>query len=313
MLNKYLKIGVVGDLMLDIDFFCNPKGISQEAFVPVMSLKRNVSYPGGTANLAKNLSLLKCKTILFGSLGNDYNGKELMNLLKKEEINCENVIINKFHTTSKLRVYCDSKLINRIDNDHCIKDNFIKKKILIKIVNSLSNLDALIISDYDKGLLDATNTRTIIKECIKNKKRVYIDPKFKNWKIYCNSFLIKPNIKEMEMAADKSNLSQSEIFREAEKAIKLYNFHYILITMGEKGMLLVSKKDRFYIKSKKIKNANIVGAGDVVMAALVKFYESSKDIKKSVILANGAAGIGVSKFGTSVVFLREMKRFLINN
>ena len=83
--------------------------------------------------------------------------------------------------------------------------------------------------------------------------------------------------------------------------------------MGEKGMLLVSKKDRFYIKSKKIKNANIVGAGDVVMAALVKFYESSKDIKKSVILANGAAGIGVSKFGTSVVFLREMKRFLINN
>jgi D-beta-D-heptose 7-phosphate kinase/D-beta-D-heptose 1-phosphate adenosyltransferase len=112
----------------------------------------------------------------------------------------------------------------------------------------------------------------------------------------------------MEKACNKSNLSQSEIFKEAEKMLKLYNFNYILITMGEKGMILVSKNEKFHVKSTKRINANIVGAGDVVMASVVRFYESFKDMKKAIILSDIAAGIGISKIGTSTASLNEIEK-----
>ena len=310
MLNKNLRVGVVGDLMIDINYFCSQKGISQENFRPILSINKSIFYPGGAANLAKNLSLLGCKTQLFGFIANDFNGKQLRSLIS-ENIDSSNLIINfspAVFTTTKLRVFLNNRQIERIDNDYYLKNKLIRKKVFSKIFYNFSKLDAIIISDYDKGVIDSVNIQSIIKKCLKYKKRIYVDPKFKNWKIYRNSFFIKPNLKEMEKACNKSNLSQSEIFKEAEKMLKLYNFNYILITMGEKGMILVSKNEKFHIKSTKRINANIVGAGDVVMASVVRFYESFKDMKKAIILSDIAAGIGISKIGTSTASLNEIEK-----
>lgn len=310
---KKTKILVIGDLMLDKYSFGNSSRQSPEAPVPIIDEFNEDVFLGGAANTALNIKMLGGgKVSCCGVIGKDNSGKMIKNLIKKHNINYKGIVVDNSHkTTTKKRIYLNDKQMLRLDNEQneiSSKSQSLIKKFLKKEIN---NYNLIVISDYNKGLVTKTLVAEIKRLCKKNKISIIVDPK-QNFSVYKGVDYITPNFKEFRKNSELKKNKLSEIVLTGRKIINKHKIKNILVTLGEKGMILIDDCSKNYIKTEKVKNADVVGAGDTVIAALSLCIASNLEKILSIQISNIAAKISVSKSATSTVNFDEIENDIIN-
>jgi D-glycero-beta-D-manno-heptose-7-phosphate kinase len=303
---KKFNILIVGDLMLDSYLYGTIQRISPEAPVPVLEKIKIENKPGGAANVALNVKSLGCDSILLGIVGDDNSGKILIELLNENKIETENIITVKNRpTTVKTRILSGSHHILRIDEEE-ISD--LVDADLHKLMNSFDaiiekkSIDAVIIQDYNKGLLNQELIIHIITEC--NKKNIFIsvDPKNKNFNCYSGVKFFKPNLKEIsEILNEKIYADINSLVQAANKLQEIMKYENLFITLGDKGIFFKNNEKTGIIPTKKKNVIDVSGAGDVVISAATIFFLHELQIEKIAELSNVAGGLACDYLGVATI------------
>ena len=273
------KILVVGDLMIDHYLWGSCERISPEAPVQIVDIAKETTVLGGAGNVINNLKALGAKVSVSSVIGSDDNGVELIEMLKKIGVDTNRVITqNGRKTSKKSRIIATSQQILRYDNEskHDIPSSFVEK-----IVNSLSDTicdyDAVVLSDYGKGVLTNELCQKIIKLCNKNNIKVLVDPKGSDYGKYSGAYLLTPNKKEA-MLATKIEIKDKASLKEALlKMKKECNLGISLITLSEDGIATFEDEMKIFpTVAKEI--FDVTGAGDTVIASIAFSINSHKNI-----------------------------------
>ena len=306
------QVLVIGDVMLDRYCEGDVERISPEAPIPILSNYNLNEMPGGAANVAVNLSSVGIKVSLVGSIGTDQYGKDLNNILKKTSlVDFFPLILNNRKTTTKTRFYSKGKQLLRLDYEDQSPIDLIKlNKILKQIEKLIKNSNALILSDYDKGLLTKKFISKVIHFANKNNIPIIVDPKKEDFSNYAYADIITPNLSELEKVSKKRFLNNNQIANYSRRILKNTKIKNMLVTLGKDGMLLINQKETFFLNAKPTEVSDVSGAGDTVVALLTSVITSQNDFKKASYLANLAGGISVSKKGTAKVSIGEILAIL---
>ena len=299
-----ISVLVIGDLMIDDYTFGISHRMSPEAPVPVLIPEDRKFLAGGAGNVIENLYEMSANVTYLGAVADDNTGKKIELILDKKTSN--NLLLkNKLRTTEKKRIYLNDKQILRIDIEDIenvkISSNF------RRFIANINQFDLVILSDYNKGVLNKDTLPFIINAC---KSPIIIDPKKRDFSMYKNATILTPNINELDKAVKINVKDDTSIVDASRFLIKNHGFKYIVTTKGKNGISIVGKNIAKHIKSKFIKNPDVTGAGDTVIAALSLAYFSTKDIVASAKFANIAAYLAVSKKATSVNSLSKIQSYL---
>lgn len=310
------KVAVVGDMMLDSYFWGDVKRISPEAPVPVVEIDDEFFRFGGAANVALNILSLGGIPLPLGVIGNDNDGRIFSNLIEKEGIDSTGIIIDKSRpTTAKARVIAGKQHIVRIDKES--KQNINKKtedKLLESFKNELDSIDAIILQDYNKGVLTPRLIESIIGIAKKNKITITVDPKFNNFFKYTDVTVFKPNRKETEDVLAAKLFNDEEINKAGHKLLEKLNSKYVLLTLGEKGIALFQKgkKKEIRIPTKARKVSDVSGAGDTVISTLTIALASGAKIDEAAYLANYAGGLVCEEVGIVPIVKEKLFQTVID-
>lgn len=302
------KVFCLGDLMLDKYVIGSTNRISPEGPIPILDVKEEVQMLGGVGNVVRNLGTIGIKTYLVALVGDDKEGIEINKRINKKNI-VKKIIKDKNRpSTVKIRFIANNQQILRVDQENMAPVNSVlEKKIINYSKRMILSSDAVILSDYGKGLLTDNIIKTIINFSKKHNKPVVLDPKNSNFKKYTGATIITPNTNELEKAVNKKLNSEFEIITASKQLIKKYKFKYVLVTRGKYGMILVSSDMKVLnLKTEAKEIYDVSGAGDTVVSFIAASLGCLLPIQKSIKIANTAAGIAVSKSGTSVVHLSEL-------
>lgn len=297
------RIYVIGDVMLDKYLLGEVNRISPEAPVQVFDIKKSEHKFGGAANVSLNIKELGAEPFLVGVIGTDNEGTVLLSEMAKLNKNTAGMITESERpTTTKTRVIADSHHLLRIDSES--KNNISaesEKKILDLLKKDSGKIDIIILQDYNKGVLTQSLIEKVVKFANDNKIKVLVDPKFYNFFEYKNVFLFKPNRKELEEALGKKTSGIEEIKKLAEELIDKINCTYLVLTLGDKGVMLFEKSNG-KTKIEKIETvarevADVSGAGDTVISTIAVCLAGGGTVSEAVKFANYAAGIVVEEVG----------------
>lgn len=297
---KGKKIVVVGDLMLDHYLWGNVNRISPEAPVPIVDIHNEEYRLGGAANVVNNIVSLKGKPLVIGIVGNDKHGETLINLLKDCNANTDYIVKDtNRNTTVKSRIFAAGQQIVRYDMENTLDiSSEIEDKILHKIELALCNADAVIIEDYNKGLLTKKVIKQIIKKANSLKIPVTVDPKFKSFFYYEHCTVFKPNFIELQKNLNVEIHNDEDLIKAANEVFKKIKPEYLVITLGEKGLKIFDKEKQIVQIPTFAKEVfDVSGAGDTVISVLTLCLATGCDIKTSAIIANHAAGAVCGKKG----------------
>ena len=313
---KTKSILVVGDIMIDRYYVGYVSRISPEAPVPILKKMEEHLVLGGAANTAANLRSANQNVSIASIIGLDDAGKTLIKMLDSEKIDTSLILKENFrHTTVKTRILGQNKQqLFRIDEEDT---HFVEKKtetlFLDVLLPQIHKFSLIIISDYMKGVLTYNITSSIINYAQKYSIKVIIDVKDKNIEKYKNAFLIKPNINELRILTGLKIDSEDEVILASNQLRELCACDYVLTTQGSDGMTLVGKgKNVERIRSIAKDVFDVTGAGDTVIAYIGVGIANNLSINDSMLLANYAAGIKVSKARTAPVCLTEIGQYIDN-
>jgi rfaE bifunctional protein kinase chain/domain len=310
--SKGRKIAVIGDVMLDKYVYGTISRISPEAPVPVVDIDKTEYKLGGAANVANNIKALDAEPILIGVIGNDYDSGHYLEVMKSLVLSTVGIIRDNIRpTTAKTRVIAHSQHVLRVDSE--IKEDIspaTKKKILSFFRANINDFAAVILQDYNKGVL----TKEIISEIIsiskKNKKPVYVDPKFHNFFEYKDVTVFKPNRKETSDILAMKIDGEESVKTAGRELMEKLNCEYLVLTRGEKGMMLFDKeKDKtviLNIPTRARKVADVSGAGDTVISTIAVMLAGGANIIEAVMLANQAAGIVCEEVGIIPIYRQAL-------
>lgn len=315
ILSNYEKvsIAVVGDIMLDEYLIGKVERISPEAPVPVVRITEERFVLGGASNVANNISSLSGKSIIYGVVGDDTNGERFIKELESNNIKTDGIIVDKDRPTIiKSRVLSQGQQLLRLDweKNHDINDR-IKDSIINNIERDIDEIDAILLSDYAKGVLTKDCVEGIIELAKKNKKIVIVDPKPSNFSNYKGVTTITPNKKEILDYFQMSNFKSEDNIIECLKKLKEeLDLKYVILTRSEEGVSLYDKND----KHEKIPTVarevyDVTGAGDTFISTYILSLCAGANEREAVILANMASGIVVEKIGTATVTKKEILEF----
>ncbi|MAE43367.1 D-glycero-beta-D-manno-heptose-7-phosphate kinase [Candidatus Woesearchaeota archaeon] len=308
---KNKKILVIGDIMLDKYIWGEVSRISPEAPVQVVNVEKESYAPGGAANVANNIAALNAQSIIVGIVGEDTTKDTLIKELKKRNIDTNGIFIdNDKPTIQKVRVLGRNQQLLRFDYE---KKGYVNNKtendIFDFISKKIDEIDAVVVSDYAKGVIAKNLMEQLIDLCSKKNKIIVVDPKPKHKTFYKNSTLISPNHTEAHQMT--GIIEEGNVKEEIEKMGKILIEELssnVLITRGEKGMSLFEKNGKTTHTPTFAKEVyDIVGAGDTSVATLTLALASGASFEQAAIIANHAAGITVGKIGTSTVSIEELK------
>jgi rfaE bifunctional protein kinase chain/domain len=290
------KILVIGDLILDRYLWGEVERISPEAPVPVVDVKKETVNLGGACNVAWNVSYLGAKADIVGVIGIDENGKMLKKMLEEKGITPILIEDPERPTTEKTRIIAVSQQLLRIDRESKERlSTKIKDFILEKIKNILPVYDAVIISDYGKGVI----FKELVQTVVSLKKPVFVDPKPSNFKFYQNITIMTPNKKEAyECVKAEKTESLEEVGKQIMEKLKLSQ---LLITLGSEGMALFEGEKIIKIPAKAKKVFDVTGAGDTVISVLTVSKVSGASWEEAATLANYAGGWVVGEIGTVAI------------
>ena len=298
------RIIIYGDLILDRYWYSDVNRISPEGPVPVASVKQRELRPGGAANVAVNVAALGAHVDLFGCVGNDKQADELRSLLDDHDITCHFLVVDEQTTTSKLRLIGQHQQLIRMDFDGDYS-GVNKSSLIAAYEAALYQSDAVILSDYAKGVL--SDITTLIQHATHAKRPVFIDPKHSDVSQYKGATLLTPNRKEFELIAGVCR-SRDDMMARATAILKKEAISGLLITLGEDGMLLVEQgKEPYHVPTQAQQVFDVTGAGDTVIALFALMYADTKNMPLAAYLANVGAGISITKLGAATVSPQELQ------
>ena len=297
-----LQVIVVGDLMLDQYWFGPASRISPEAPVPVVRVTRSEARAGGAANVAMNLVSLGIKTTCCGVVGDDDTGADLKGLLEVEGISAALAKSERHPTITKLRVLSQNQQLIRLDTEQLY--SAADAAAVVDVASGqLSANNVCILSDYAKGSLG--EVAKIIAACHANNIPVLVDPKGTDFERYRGATVMTPNRAEFEAVVGASTDDEDLIARARTLCTEL-ELDAIVVTLSEKGMLVVSAEAEIILPARARQVFDVTGAGDTVIAVLGLGIAAGLSFKTAVSLANTAAGIVVGKVGTATVSPQEL-------
>lgn len=315
-----VKIGVVGDLMLDTYWWGHVERISPEAPVPVVSLDKKEYRIGGAGNVALNLAALDAHVNIFSVVGSDDDGALLKEMLGKNNIHNNYLLTSEERiTTNKTRIMSRNQQMMRLDNETTHDLSQADQKGIIKSIEIYLEEEkphAIIFEDYNKGVLTAGVINSIIALCKKNNVITAVDPKRKNFFSYNDVDIFKPNLKEVKeglnLLLEQINIATLKQIHE-QLVAKLH--HQIsFITLSEKGVFFQSKGEAKIIPSHLRNIADVSGAGDTVIAVASLIYALTKNVELMAGVANLAGGLVCEEVGTVAInkqlLLNECKSLL---
>ena len=300
---NFSKINVllIGDFMLDDYIYGSSKRQSPEAPVPVMKKNKFNCYPGGAGNVAMNLKSLGAKVTCLGYVGSDNRGKLLIEKMENEGIDCSHITIEETITTLKTRYFVNGVQILRIDDEEILKEW--KPKSILQL--NLNSFDVIILSDYNKGVLNNDWFNEI------EFQNIITDPKKDNFLFYSNTKIITPNLNELQRATEINLKNLDSVKKACHKILNETNLEYIIAKMGEKGMIIVGKNNfTKLINPHFVEDPDVTGAGDTVIAAFALAYSKFRDVELAAEIANAAGSIAVSKSQTVAVKTKEIESLL---
>jgi D-beta-D-heptose 7-phosphate kinase/D-beta-D-heptose 1-phosphate adenosyltransferase len=318
-----IKILVIGDLMLDEFLWGKVTRISPEAPVPVVDIQRRAAYPGGAANVARNLAGLGARAGLAGVIGQDDPGQHLVQLLTDEGIATGSIRKTPLRpTTHKTRVCAitrqlhdhleieDQQQIVRVDDEsRAPLDPESRRWIFDRLRAEISAHDAVIIEDYAKGLIDQELVTLVVAEAKAHGKIVAIDPNPANPFDWSGGTVLKPNRREIFLATGLPySQDEADVLKAATLLQKTHALRYLLITLSEAGMLLVEQDKKPYHTPTRAQDVfDVSGAGDTAIAAFTLALAAGATGIEAAEIANHAAGVVVGKLGTATLNVGELR------
>ena len=300
---KKKKILVVGDIILDRYIWGKVNRISPEAPVPIVEVTEEVFHLGGASNVANNIISLGGKATIAGVAGNNDRGGEILRkMLDSAGIVYDGVCWTSRPTTMKTRVIAHSQQVVRFDREDKNRlENKILKKLIDYIRFEISGYDAVIISDYKKGVISSKLISEIMKYTKPENIFVAVDPKVGHFHCYKNVSLITPNLNEASQASGIDIVDERTLLSAGKLLMKKLSCDSVLITRGEHGMSLFKKDSVVHIPTVAKNVFDVTGAGDTVIAAFTLAHAAGASLEESAIIANHAGGIVVGEVGTAVV------------
>lgn len=313
-LNKIEKknILVIGDVMLDTYYSGEVKRISPEAPVPVFRKKTERSVLGGAANVAANLAAVGQNVSIMAIVGNDDAGRRLKTAFATADIKTDLLITLNRDTTVKTRLLADSgQQVIRLDvEDTELLQEEQCMQMLERLKDKIDAFDMILLSDYRKGLLTYELTQGVLQLAKTKDIPVIIDVKDPDVRKYKGAYLLKPNIKELRDLTGMPASDDREIIEASDALREMCCARYVLTTCGARGMVLVGDGGPYFIDAVGQEVFDVTGAGDTTIAYLAACIVNNFNIRDGVEVANIAAGIQVSKVGTSPVYWKEIRECL---
>ncbi|MCX6853024.1 MAG: PfkB family carbohydrate kinase [Verrucomicrobia bacterium] len=310
------RILVVGDVMLDHFIWGHVRRISPEAPVPIVEVTREEFYPGGAANVARNISPFSANTHLMGRVGKDMAADKLRSLLIEDKVDPAPLLIHPtLPTISKARVSARQQQIVRVDREKLLP---LTDDELVEVEQRLRdlapNLDAIILEDYGKGFMTEKLMQLVAKIAAEHKLIVTVDPSPRNPLPWAGVSLVKPNRLEAFAAAGledhlltEAPLENNELLEVGRVLLSKWNVASVLVTLGEQGMMLFERgKPPHHIPTRAREVFDVSGAGDTAIALLTLALASGHSLLESAEISNHASGIVVGKLGTATLTPDEL-------
>ncbi len=303
------RILVLGDLMLDRFIWGSVSRISPEAPVPVVEIRKESTCLGGAANVAANIRSLGGTPIPLGILGDDFEGNRLREEFRRLGSPLGGLIVEKGRPTSiKTRIIAHHQQVCRTDReDRSPIPASLQSRVADRFKTALPSVDAVIVSDYAKGLITASLLKQILPLAKAARKIVCIDPKLNDFSVYRPATIITPNATEAEHASGIPISGTRDLVRAGKKILRQSGIEHLLITRGEEGMsLFESQSSVTHIPTVAQEVFDVTGAGDTVISTLALSLVSGLSMLAAAVLSNIAAGIVVGKLGTASVAPDEL-------
>ncbi len=303
------RILVVGDMMLDRFIWGAVNRISPEAPVPVVDVKTESTHLGGGANVSANIRSLGAKSIPLGVIGDDFEGRRLKDELRSMELPLRGLVVDRErYTTVKTRIIAHHQQVCRTDReDRQPLSESIQQKVLERFRAALPRVDAVVISDYAKGLLTKNLLRSMLPIARRSGVIVCIDPRSNGFAPYGPATIMTPNAHEAERATGISISNRRDLLRAGRTLLAKTRIQNLLITRGEEGMTLFKGKDRaIHIPTVAREVFDVTGAGDTVISTLALGLTAGLPVLEAAVLSNVAAGIVVAKLGTASIRSEEL-------
>ncbi len=303
---------VVGDVMLDHYVWGDVSRISPEAPVPVVRVTKENLLLGAAANVVNNIHALGGKVTVCGVIGKDDAGRQLVRLLESQGLPTGGLVLEQGRqTTIKTRVIAHNQQVVRVDRE---TKNGIAQDTRFRIFDFVKQqvkdgLDAVVLSDYSKGVITEDLVRDIVKLSRKNGVIVSVDPKVNHFSIYNGVTILTPNTKEASIGAKIEIEDEKSLIEAGRLLLKRLRCDAVLITRGEHGMNLFERSGRItHIPTMAQEVFDVTGAGDTVISTLTLAMAAGADMVAASRISNYAAGIVVGVVGTATVRPDELKR-----
>jgi len=308
------KVLVVGDFMLDIYLYGDALRISPEAPVPVLRVHKTEYSCGGAGSVAADLAVLGAVPVCVGIIGDDQNGKILVNKLRDIGADITGLLKTTDRpTTSKQRLiglaqHRHQQQLFRMDEE---STEPLAEKQYRKILNlyndRLPQVDIVCLQDHDKGLLGKSLCAEMIQSAVKAHKKVIVDPCLtSDYSKYTGASIITPNRQETSVAVGFELQNEEEFTRASQQLLEKLKLEAVVITLDKSGAYLKTKDSQQIIPTRPRDVYDVTGAGDMVLSTLATTLAANCDFKTAVELANIAGGIEVEKFGNQTVTIEEM-------
>ncbi|HJV49761.1 MAG TPA: D-glycero-beta-D-manno-heptose-7-phosphate kinase [Geothrix sp.] len=299
------KVAVLGDVMLDEYLFGEVSRISPEAPVPIVRVLKERAVLGGAANVAANLKALGTEPLLIGTLQKDVAGDRLLGLLTGLGISISGLVLDTSRPTIiKTRVIGQQQQMLRIDReDPGQPEAAVLLGLKDRLERALGSASALIVSDYDKGTVNAPVMEAVRTLCAERNIPWIVDPKPGHKALYRGATLMTPNTKEAAELTARPARSDMEVTVAGRALMDELGLKGLLVTRSERGMALFSPQAEhsapWMIPTEAREVFDVSGAGDTVIATLAAAVAAGADWREAAMLANAAAGVVVAKVGTA--------------
>lgn len=307
---KNIRALVLGDLMIDEYLWGEVDRISPEAPVPIVSVKRETCTLGGAGNVINNLVAMGAKVSVVGTAGTGTTGRMMLDKFNELGVDSGGIIDEPERpTTRKTRVIASNQQVLRIDRETKKEISQTTLERLISFISGVaSQVDIVIISDYDKGLVTRQLVRQTVAIARKHGIPVLADPKGLDFTKYSQVSILTPNQKEAGLAAGIDIKTDQDLFLAGARIMANADLERLVVTCGKDGMILFERdKEPIRIASLARQVFDVSGAGDTVISILGLALAAGADFEESAAIANAAAGIVVGKVGTATASPEELE------
>ena len=310
------RILVVGDIIMDEFIWGRVSRISPEAPVPVVNVTRQTTLLGGAANVIHNMASLGAAPILCGVIGSDRRGEEIVEKVRALGLDTGGIVMEPDRPTSiKTRVVAHGQQVVRFDRES--RREILPgstEKLLQFIEEKLPSIDAVVVSDYGKGVISTPlmkGLRDRVRAVSERSIVTAVDPKTGNFEYYRGVDVITPNHHEAGAFCGFEITDRETLVRAGHRMLERLECRSVLITQGKRGVTLFENGgDITHIPTFAKKVFDVTGAGDTVIATFSLGLGSGLDLRSAAVLSNFAAGLVVAEVGTSAVTAAELKKSL---